>query len=61
MNKEINNEQIICESCEKPFECGAKTGKCWCFEVNLSEQKLGELREEFDSCLCRECLEKLEK
>lgn len=52
------NNPLNCESCGEPFECGAKTGNCWCFEVELDAEKLAKLREEFESCLCRECLEK---
>lgn len=55
---EISNQTLTCESCGKPFECGAKTGKCWCFEVDLDAEKLAKLREDFENCLCQECLEK---
>jgi hypothetical protein len=54
--QKIMNSQLNCESCGKPFECGAKTGNCWCFEVDLDPEKLAKLRKEFESCLCRECL-----
>lgn len=49
-------DNLTCESCGNSFECGAKVGKCWCFEVEVSVEKLDELREEFESCLCQECL-----
>jgi len=51
-------DKIFCESCGKEFLCGARAGKCWCFEVELIEKTLAELREEFKNCLCQECLEK---
>lgn len=54
--QKILDNNLTCESCGKPFECGAKTGSCWCFEVELDTEKLAELREEFQNCLCRECL-----
>lgn len=50
-------DNLTCESCGKSFECGANVGKCWCFEVELDADKLAELRENFEKCLCRECLE----
>jgi Cysteine-rich CWC len=49
-------ENLICEACGESFECGAKTGKCWCFEIDLSEEKLANLKENFDKCLCPKCL-----
>jgi len=55
---EMTTEKLACESCGKPFECGAKVGKCWCFEVKVDAEKLAELRENFEKCLCRDCLEK---
>lgn len=54
-------DNLTCESCGKPFECGAQIGKCWCFEVELDGEKLAKLRESFEKCLCRECLEKSEE
>ena len=52
-------EKLICESCHKKFSCGANIGKCWCFEVNLDENTLAKLREDFKKCLCQDCLEKM--
>jgi len=52
------SDKNICESCGKEFSCGAKAGKCWCFEVELKPETLADLREDFKSCLCQDCLEK---
>ena len=49
-------DRLTCEACGKDFDCGAQTGKCWCFEVELDKEALGELRENFKSCLCQDCL-----
>jgi Cysteine-rich CWC len=57
--KEKTGEILICESCKKQFSCGAKTEKCWCFEMNLESETLSKLRQNFKSCLCIECLLKL--
>ena len=54
---EIVSDILTCGSCGKEFSCGAKTGKCWCFEVEADAEKLEELREEFQNCLCRACLD----
>ncbi len=50
-------DNLTCESCGKPFECGAKLGKCWCFEVDVNIETLDELKENFERCLCPKCLE----
>ena len=56
---ETISEKLICESCGKAFSCGANVGKCWCFAVELKAETLTELRENFESCLCKDCLGKL--
>ena len=57
--EKTNGEKLICESCAKEFSCGAKTGKCWCFEMELPSETLEKLREDFKKCLCQDCLGKL--
>ncbi|MBA3631287.1 MAG: cysteine-rich CWC family protein [Acidobacteria bacterium] len=52
-------DKLTCESCGKEFSCGAKVGKCWCFEVELKNEALAQLRENFKNCLCENCLENL--
>ncbi len=59
INAEKASEKIVCESCGEAFSCGAKVGKCWCFSVELKAETLAELCENFNSCLCKNCLEKL--
>lgn len=46
----------ICEQCGSEFSCGANVGECWCFAVELKAETLAELRENFESCLCEDCL-----
>ncbi|MDQ3322613.1 MAG: cysteine-rich CWC family protein [Acidobacteriota bacterium] len=55
------SERMICESCGKEFSCGAKIGKCWCFAVELEAASLAKLREDFKSCLCGNCLKRVEE
>ncbi len=50
------SDKLNCESCGKEFSCGANVGKCWCFAVELKADSLAELRENFKSCLCEDCL-----
>jgi len=50
------SDKLICESCGKEFSCGANVGKCWCFAVELKTETLAELRKNFQSCLCEDCL-----
>jgi len=58
---EIVSEKSVCESCGKEFSCGANVGKCWCFAVELEAETLAELREDFKSCLCEDCLNGIKK
>jgi hypothetical protein len=47
----------VCESCGGEFGCGANSEGCWCAEINLGEEARQELKVNFKSCLCRNCLE----
>jgi hypothetical protein len=46
----------ICESCGREFGCGARDGSCWCGDVAVSPERLAILRENFELCLCPDCL-----
>jgi hypothetical protein len=48
-----------CSKCGAEFSCGANEGKCWCMEVQLSEEILNALKTEYDDCLCDSCLKKM--
>ena len=48
-----------CEACGTDFSCGAEDEKCWCFEVDLSEETLVKLQDNHKGCLCKNCLENL--
>lgn len=56
---EAANRNLTCESCKKEFSCDANTGKCWCFEIQIPNESLANLRDNFENCLCEECLDKL--
>jgi hypothetical protein len=53
MRNEI--ELSTCPKCGKKFHC-SKSGKCWCYEVPLPLDKLEEIEELYNSCLCPSCL-----
>ncbi len=37
-----NQETKFCAKCGKPFGCGM-SGKCWCYEISLSDEALKEI------------------
>jgi hypothetical protein len=49
---------LTCESCGAEFTCGAGQETCWCFEVKAEPENLVSIKENYNNCLCRECLEK---
>lgn len=53
-------EQKNCPNCGNDFLC-SPSGKCWCFEVYVSPEKLKVIQDNFDSCLCPDCLNKFSK
>ncbi len=48
-------EKGICPRCKKKFLC-SKSNKCWCYEITLDYNHLEKLNEEYESCLCPNCL-----
>lgn len=48
--------ELICESCGAKFSCGAKIGRCWCFDVKTTAENSTAWRGRFDGCLCESCL-----
>jgi hypothetical protein len=46
----------ICSRCKKDFECCMESRGCWCEDLTLSSASLQQLREQYDNCLCPECL-----
>jgi hypothetical protein len=51
-------EQETCPRCGAKFDCG-KSGKCWCFEVDVPPSVLEKMDAVFNSCLCPDCLNEL--
>ena len=55
MMKVILTEKDTCPRCGKKFHCG-KSGKCWCYEYDVPTSVLEKIEDEFDACLCPDCL-----
>ncbi|RLD38290.1 MAG: hypothetical protein DRI89_14450 [Bacteroidetes bacterium] len=51
-------EKETCPRCGAKFDCG-KSGKCWCFEVDVPPSVLEKIDAEYSSCLCPDCLNEL--
>jgi N-carbamoylputrescine amidase len=52
----VERASSTCEACGAAFGCGAGTGACWCVEVEVPAERLGELNRRFERCLCPACL-----
>ncbi len=48
----------ICPHCGKTFEC-VHSIDCWCVKVQLTDTTKAYLKEHYNDCLCKDCLEKL--
>jgi len=53
--KVILIDKETCPKCGIKFDCG-KSGKCWCYEYEVNPSVLEKINDEFDSCLCPDCL-----
>lgn len=45
-----------CSKCKAPFNCQNETRGCWCENLTLGAETLALLRQQFDNCLCPDCL-----
>jgi hypothetical protein len=62
MTKKTNiiAEPAKCPKCGKAFHC-SPSGKCWCYAVFVPPDKLNEINEKYNSCLCPDCLQSFAK
>ncbi|SEP11932.1 cysteine-rich CWC family protein [Niastella yeongjuensis] len=49
-----------CSKCETAFNCQNESRGCWCEEVQLSTRQLDYLKENYENCLCPNCLKEFE-
>jgi len=56
--KILLTEKETCPRCGSKFVCG-KSGKCWCYEIDVPESVLDKIVKEYKSCLCPGCLKEL--
>ena len=49
-----------CPVCGEKFEC-LHNENCWCVHIKLSEETINYLENNYNDCLCKNCLEKIEK
>ena len=56
--KVLLTEKESCPRCGAAFECG-KSGKCWCYEVDVPVSILDQINDTYDSCLCPDCLKSM--
>ena len=60
-SQNMNQKDLsVCPRCGKQFHC-SKSGKCWCYEIALPLDKLEEIENLYDSCLCPACLNEFAK
>jgi hypothetical protein len=45
-----------CSKCSATFECSNEKMGCWCENLFLDIDTLKKLKEEYDNCLCPNCL-----
>ncbi len=46
----------FCSKCKSAFECLNQTAGCWCEDLHIDLETLKKLKEEFQNCLCPDCL-----
>jgi hypothetical protein len=49
-----------CSRCNTAFNCQNETRGCWCEALDISDETLLHLKENFDNCLCPSCLKDYE-
>jgi uncharacterized C2H2 Zn-finger protein len=56
----IKHELVSCPRCEKIFECKMNNiNQCFCQHLSIKKKILELLDENFDSCLCENCLQEI--
>ena len=58
MNLSLNNNLTgpsTCPKCGAEFNCSTSS-KCWCYEIDVSAEVMEKIEQQYDGCLCPECL-----
>ena len=50
-----------CSKCNIVFTCNDSETSCWCNNYELTREQLSFLRENYDNCLCEQCIEKISR
>jgi hypothetical protein len=53
-------EPDVCPACGSTFKCST-SHKCWCYEINVPAEVMAKIQDEFDGCLCSDCLYRISK
>ncbi|MCB2221500.1 MAG: cysteine-rich CWC family protein [Bacteroidetes bacterium] len=54
-DKKIIVEPSLCPKCGNTFHCSTSS-KCWCYEYDVPTDVMEQLQDEYNGCLCPECL-----
>ena len=46
----------VCSKCQATFGCKNEGPGCWCESLQVPVETLGQLRSQFENCLCPGCL-----
>lgn len=46
----------LCSKCKSSFKCCNEKMGCWCEDLTIDLKILNELKEQFENCLCPNCL-----
>ena len=44
-----------CPKCGAEFHCSTSP-KCWCYEIDVPAEIMEKIEQQYDGCLCPECL-----
>ena len=58
MIKLILKEKETCPRGGETFDCG-KSGKCWCYEMDVPVSVLEKIVQDYEGCLCPDCLQEI--
>jgi len=54
LKSEIKHKK--CSKCNAEFTCNDSGNSCWCNNHELTKEQLVALKENYDNCLCEQCI-----